>query len=158
MCKSKARKYFYCFDCLRKFYNRHLCPGELCPYCNVQTRHVKTQRARASTVTRLRRLRGLEPPKKKEDYYIYLESELWKTIRRRVLEHDKFVCQICRCKATVVHHKSYEHVVLAGLRDEELVSLCHDCHHRIEFTEVDGKEKKNDLKIANKKLLAMQVY
>ncbi len=81
-------------------------------------------------------------------YAEYLSSELWATIRLRVLTRDKDVCRRCQGKATQVHHRSYEQKVMDGLDDGPLVSLCHDCHHWIEF---DGKRKVS-LKEANARL------
>jgi 2-polyprenyl-6-methoxyphenol hydroxylase-like FAD-dependent oxidoreductase len=38
----------------------------------------------------------------------YLQSALWRKIRRRVLKRDRNTCVRCGCKATQVHHRSYE--------------------------------------------------
>jgi hypothetical protein len=53
----------------------------------------------------------------------------------------------------VVHHRSYAKEVMDGLCDERLISLCHNCHGRIEFeTGKKGRRVKNNLKAANRKL------
>lgn len=63
-----------------------------------------------------------------EDYYRYLESPEWKSLRLKVLKRDKGRCQDCRAKATEVHHLTYERVTKEAL--EDLVSLCCRCHRR----------------------------
>lgn len=64
------------------------------------------------------------------EYRQYLESADWATMRNRVLERDKHLCQGClRERATQVHHLSYK-----NLRREfafELISVCDTCHERI---------------------------
>lgn len=147
----KRFKRFYCIQCLRKYRRNDLAAGESCPFCLVPARG-NTSKIVAQVVTRLRRLRGVEPPKRKTDYQLYLESGLWKEIRSRILERDQGVCQMCKAGAEVVHHKSYDREVLDGKRDSDLISLCKSCHESIEFTFNNGSRAKNSLGKANKKL------
>jgi hypothetical protein len=67
-------------------------------------------------------------------YAEYLQSALWRKIRRRVLERDEGLCRICGGRATQVHHRTYHYDVIVGKNDEACVSLCARCHKRIEFT------------------------
>lgn len=141
---------WYCIKCLNVF-GRGL---EDCPACLVALRKSKSGVVRR-LISRLKRQRGLKPPKKKshKDWYKeYLQSEAWKTIRERILKRDGNVCQRCWGTAEVVHHKSYAADVLAGLNDSQLISLCSKCHEEIEFSVVDGKTVKNSLAEANRKL------
>ena len=84
-------------------------------------------------------------------YQEYLDSNLWKSIRRRVLARDSKRCQSCGEKAEAVHHKKYTVAVLRGDKGAlpSLVSLCHTCHHLIEFGE---HGEKLDLAGANARL------
>lgn len=83
----------------------------------------------------------------------FYNSQQWKQTRRKVLQMDKYECQICKShgrytKATTVHHINYvkKHPELAleveyswkGRRKRNLISLCHDCHE-----EVHGHRKKS---------------
>lgn len=70
-------------------------------------------------------------------YNDYLNSPGWHKIREMVLDRDHYTC-ICGNLAIVVHHKSYKLDVLCGKKLSGLVSLCRDCHNKIEFSE-DGK-------------------
>lgn len=81
-------------------------------------------------------------------YSEYLQSDLWKSIRNKVLNAAKFKCCMCHQTATQVHHRSYNRENLLGINLKGLVALCGRCHYAIEFT--DGK--KNDLGKANRKL------
>lgn len=149
----KKHKRFYCIECLRKFRIRDLRDGN-CPHCNVPARG-NTTRIVAQIVTRLLRHRGLAPQARKTDYQIYLESDLWKHIRARVLARDGGICRMCGSTAQTVHHESYDREVLDGRRDDKLHSLCKLCHSDIEFTTTDeGGRQKNGLDKANHKMFA----
>lgn len=73
------------------------------------------------------------------DYKAYLASDLWQAIRMRVLVRDKYTCQKCGSPAEQVHHRSYGMGTLAGVHDRGLISLCRDCHHKLEY---DGERKR----------------
>lgn len=67
-------------------------------------------------------------------YAEYLKSDRWKAKRAEVMRRDKFTCQGCHDRATLVHHKTY-----ANVGDEllfQLIALCKDCHTRVH----DGKK------------------
>lgn len=66
-------------------------------------------------------------------YRGYLRSRLWKKIRARVMERDGLECQVCMRQARCVHHIDYKKRTLDGNNDASLISLCHDCHHEVEF-------------------------
>lgn len=82
-------------------------------------------------------------------YPAYLRSDLWASIRQRVLERDQHQCVLCRLKgrntktATQVHHLIYTTPVLLGHQLERLVSLCGGCHRRIELFRGDKKTRLN---------------
>lgn len=68
-----------------------------------------------------------------DNYRQYLASDLWKTIRRRVLERDGNLCATCGKEARHVHRRSYEYAALSGDSIDNLVSLCGGCHFSIEL-------------------------
>lgn len=74
------------------------------------------------------------------DYKDYLDSALWKRIRRRVLKAANHVCACCPDKATQVHHRDYRPRVLNGDDDTMLVALCRTCHEAI-HTGWDGRSR-----------------
>ena len=85
------------------------------------------------------------------DYADYLQSDLWKTIRAKVLrKHPKCRAGCGGNPATQVqvHHKAYTEVNLRGFALLGLVAICSACHETIEF---EGGVK-NSLSAANAKL------
>lgn len=112
----------YCYQCLRKYRRRQVPESGLCPFCAIPLRsHKKGVVGRV--VSRLRRLRGLKPPKRKDEYTVYLASALWQRIRRRIFDRDGGLCRACGSPAEVVHHQSYDRDVLDGKRDDDLLSF-----------------------------------
>lgn len=76
-----------------------------------------------------------------DTYQAYLLSPLWSSIRASILERDAFKCRLCGAGATQVHHRSYSERILTGERlDDSLLSLCAECHIRLEFQK-DGKKR-----------------
>ncbi len=72
-------------------------------------------------------------------YAEYLQSDLWKGIRSRVLLPDT-KCYICDRLATQLHHTAYRKCDLEGRDLRRLIPLCHPCHERIEFRDGDGEK------------------
>jgi hypothetical protein len=66
-------------------------------------------------------------------YQSYCHSPLWNLITQEVLLRDQHQCALCHRDAKVVHHRSYGFAVMAGLDDDQLISLCNACHHYIHF-------------------------
>lgn len=81
-------------------------------------------------------------------YSCYLKSDLWRSIRDTVLKQSNHRCLLCRKEATEVHHCEYTKAVLLGKDLSRLISICRQCHQKIEF---DGDEKRfstNDIAFA----------
>ena len=74
-----------------------------------------------------RRALQVQKPKKRS-YDVYLKSKLWKRIRKRIMERDKYLCRDCGRGAEHVHHLSYGPLVMLGQDDSKLISLCVPCH------------------------------
>lgn len=74
-----------------------------------------------------------------KNYQEYLNSDLWKGIRRKVFSKYGSKCKICENEARVVHHKGYGKNILLGLMLEPLIPLCHSCHTKIEFHDNGNK-------------------
>ena len=64
-------------------------------------------------------------------YAKYRRSEIWKTIKKRILQAASGECAACNQQAVVVHHRDYRPRVLAGLDDTPLVALCEFCHEQV---------------------------
>lgn len=65
-------------------------------------------------------------------YADYLQSDLWRTIRARVLQRDAHACRDCGVmdEPLMVHHLSYDLVVLEGHDDRQLLTVCEYCHRQ----------------------------
>lgn len=69
-----------------------------------------------------------------DSYKAYLKSDLWKSIRHKVLARDGHQCRSCARHANQVHHRRYSAEVLLGEALEWLQAICGRCHRGIEFT------------------------
>lgn len=66
-------------------------------------------------------------------YKEYINSPIWRNIRKQVLIRDGFICQKCRkSRAVSVHHLSYDYNTMIGNNLSKLLSVCNKCHWRIE--------------------------
>ena len=65
----------------------------------------------------------------------FYKSQRWKQIREFVLMRDKYLCQKCGSPASEVHHiipVTEDNISFGETHTEDnLVSLCRDCHCRI---------------------------
>lgn len=66
----------------------------------------------------------------------FYKSGAWKSVRLQALKRDHFSCQLCKQRATEVHHLielNTENVndKNISLNLTNLQSLCHDCHSRL---------------------------
>ena len=66
-----------------------------------------------------------------EDKYArYLHSPEWRSLRKRVMERSKGVCEECkRAPAAQVHHLTYRHVMKESLA--QLKAVCESCHRKL---------------------------
>ena len=85
------------------------------------------------------------------NYRDYLQSELWASIRAKILREAKCFCG-CGRQSTQVHHRSYTEANLLGFDLRGLVGLNGGCHHGIEFSD----KRKNSLGQANRTLRKQQ--
>jgi hypothetical protein len=72
-------------------------------------------------------------------YKEYLRSDLWRSIRARVLEAHPD-CFACGGTATQVHHRTYRKKDLEGRDLRKLFAVCASCHERCEFRDGDGEK------------------
>lgn len=61
----------------------------------------------------------------------YLRSDLWKGIRRRVMEGGEGLCS-CGAPAAQVHHAYYSTDNLSGESLDGLLPVCHPCHRQLD--------------------------
>lgn len=73
-------------------------------------------------------------------YDDYLASGLWARIRAAVLTRDNNQCRLCSKENCVVHRLNYDEATLLGESLDSLVSLCRECHTKVEFTK-KGKKR-----------------
>lgn len=74
-----------------------------------------------------------------DNYKAYLKTDLWATIRARVMKRDAHTCRICGEAATQVHHTNYTRAVLTGRCLVALFAICGGCHKFVEFRMDGGK-------------------
>lgn len=103
--------------------------------CGVRYRNLQRRHATTYEVHRERCLEKLGY----SSYRQYLRSELWKAIRDEKIRQTP-LCELCSSKAQCVHHISYKLSVLIGRNMRKLVSLCNECHTKIEF-HGDGRKR-----------------
>lgn len=66
----------------------------------------------------------------------FYNSAAWQTLRKQALKRDCFTCQICKSRATEVHHlielneENFKDKNIS-LNLNNLQSLCHFCHNKI---------------------------
>lgn len=76
-----------------------------------------------------------------KNYRQYIDSELWQKIRQRVLNRDHWHCRFCgRGGSAVVHHIQYTKSNLSGRSLKHMVTVCPECHRKVEFAR--GKRKR----------------
>jgi hypothetical protein len=74
-----------------------------------------------------------------KNYAEYQKSELWQSIRARVLAANPF-CVGCGQDATQVHHSAYRKKDLEGRDLRRLFSACGGCHFKAEFRRRDHEK------------------
>jgi 5-methylcytosine-specific restriction endonuclease McrA len=74
-----------------------------------------------------------------DSYRSYLQSDLWRSIRSRVLASKGGKCVLCDDPASEIHHNGYRKEHLDGRQLNFLFPLCRKCH---QFIEYDGKRKR----------------
>lgn len=72
-----------------------------------------------------------------QNYNQYLSSPEWKERRKAILKRDNFQCQMCGTgKNLRVHHIHYSEI-LGTEPDEDLITVCDDCHKRIHRLDIE---------------------
>ncbi len=77
-------------------------------------------------------------------YAEYLNSDLWRSIRRRAFASKGTDCFLCKGKASEIHHTMYHRQVLEGKTLFPLIPLCRKCHVEVEFNEDGAKLRLRD--------------
>lgn len=75
------------------------------------------------------------------DYNEQLNDPRWKKRRVDILIRDKHTCQICGYLGpnVNVHHKKYTGMAWEA-PDEDLITLCKDCHYKTHRPELNDKK------------------
>jgi len=67
--------------------------------------------------------------KKKQEYYAYLRSPVWKEKRKFALQFYGNECGLCGNKHDLeIHHRTYKNIFKEPM--EDLMILCETCHKR----------------------------
>lgn len=85
-------------------------------------------------------------------YKEYLESELWRDIRARVLNQNR-TCVCCGKVTSTVHHRGYGEDVLRGDNLAWLVPICALCHQVVEHKPNGRKRYPEDAEAQLQKML-----
>lgn len=68
-----------------------------------------------------------------QEYIDYINSDEWAKIRNKVLIRDNFKCSLCgNMRNLQVHHLNYNHFMNEENHLEDLMTLCNECHEKIE--------------------------
>lgn len=69
-----------------------------------------------------------------KSYRSYLASDLWQSIRARVFDRDKWLCQRCgrKMEHPQAHHRAYDPATLRGDNINAITSVCSRCHVKAE--------------------------
>lgn len=79
-------------------------------------------------------------------YEEYIKSDKWRQKRELVLSRDHNKCQTCLSDECLeVHHKTYDRLFNESL--EDLITLCHDCHHAITNVIRNRRYSKREIKL-----------
>jgi 5-methylcytosine-specific restriction endonuclease McrA len=101
-----------------------------------QTRQAEFQERQEAA----QRAREQEREERRKFYRQVLDSPGWFRISRKAMRRDNYLCQGClEAKATEVHHLTYERLGKELACD--LISLCHQCHQRIEGIEPEDENE-----------------
>ena len=69
-------------------------------------------------------------PFERAHYDQYLLTDVWAKVRRRKLDQQDDLCEVCQCaQATQCHHLIYKR--LGDERLDDLQAVCSDCHREI---------------------------
>lgn len=83
------------------------------------------------------------------NYSEQLKHPKWQKKRLKILERDDFKCVICNDAETTlnIHHKKYNGKKAWESKDEDLCTLCEDCHKHI--YEIESITKNDHFKCLN---------
>lgn len=92
-----------------------------------------------------------------QDYKDYLQSELWSSIRRKVLRKASGKCSMCEGRANQVHHRKYTKKNLSGDSMDGLLASCEECHELLhknagEFVSYQESKKRAKIFVKSKEV------
>ena len=72
-------------------------------------------------------------------YEDYLQTDVWKEIRRQIWERDGHKCTICGTGENItVHHHRYPAMAWGTEKPETLITVCDKCHAEIHKEDIRG--------------------
>jgi 5-methylcytosine-specific restriction endonuclease McrA len=72
-----------------------------------------------------------------KNQHIRLDPETYDRLRKKVLERDGWRCQHCGCRTHLEVHHLTRRSSMGSDTEENLITLCHECHKR-EHTTATG--------------------
>lgn len=84
----------------------------------------------------------------KKDFLAQYQTKEWFELSKRIKARDNNTCQMCGCnnKPISVHHLCYRDGNILNNDDEELITLCEDCHKKQKESREHVFELLNDLR------------
>lgn len=77
-------------------------------------------------------------------YQEYMQSELWRRKRTRILARDNYRCQKCGSAINLrVHHIRYPEC-FGDESDDDLITLCDSCHQEVHRKDIIIKERRQE--------------
>lgn len=77
-------------------------------------------------------------------YHEYMQSDLWRHKRKRILARDNYRCQKCGSAINLrVHHIRYPEY-FGDESDDDLITLCDSCHQEVHRTDIIVKEHRKE--------------
>lgn len=84
----------------------------------------------------------------KKNFLAQYQTKEWFELSKRIKARDNNTCQMCGCnnKPLSVHHLCYREGNILNNNDEELITLCEDCHREQKESREYAFELLNDLR------------
>ncbi len=69
-------------------------------------------------------------------YYVFLKSNYWSNVRKKVLKRDNNQCIVCKSTLRLeVHHDTYKNHFKEHLNLADLLTLCQKCHQEHHYAQ-----------------------
>jgi len=97
------------------------------------------QQGEADTVLGHGHLNRSRPNSYFKNYLDYCRSDYFITLKKLVLERDKYKCQKCNGKAQTAHHEKYRER-WTDSKVKDCIAICHKCHENLHYNDIASKK------------------